>query len=210
MDILLFKALLLGLAVLFIGLCYYCPPRPSLNWKISGYKKPNFIIILADDIGWGDLGANWGLRKDTPNLDKMAAEGMRIVELEGAMKVIESNFLLLQDTMLHHPTQMAVRCLFEYLQSGRAHHLFRQLVPLLYCSDSEEAFPDVQPESGLSQFELIILCPTFWYQQEEILTFLFVTAYEIPNVNQLSMERVDILACYRSQEKRKMEKDFKL
>ncbi|KAF7247667.1 Protein TOPAZ1 [Varanus komodoensis] len=53
---------------------------------------------------------------------------------------------------------------------GRAHHFSRQLVPLLYCFDSEEAFSDVQPESGLSQLELIIPCPTLWHQQEEILT----------------------------------------
>ena len=40
-------------------------------------QKPNFVIILADDMGWGDLGANWAGTKDTANLDKMAAEGMR-------------------------------------------------------------------------------------------------------------------------------------
>ena len=42
-------------------------------------RKPNFIIILADDIGWGDLGANMeGVRKtQTPNLDLMAEQGMR-------------------------------------------------------------------------------------------------------------------------------------
>ncbi|KAF7254511.1 Copine-5 [Varanus komodoensis] len=34
-------------------------------------------------------------------------------------------------------------------------------------------------ESGLSQLDLIILCPAIWHQQEEILTFLFVTAFEV-------------------------------
>ncbi|XP_038633279.1 arylsulfatase G-like isoform X5 [Scyliorhinus canicula] len=46
--------------------------------------KPNFIIILADDIGWGDLGANWPLTKETPNLDKMAKEGMRFEDFHAA------------------------------------------------------------------------------------------------------------------------------
>ncbi|XP_072846889.2 arylsulfatase G isoform X3 [Pogona vitticeps] len=55
-----------------------------LDVKRSAYKKPNFIIILADDIGWGDLGANWNLRNDTPNLDKMAMEGMRFVDFHSA------------------------------------------------------------------------------------------------------------------------------
>ncbi|KAF7252087.1 Serine/threonine-protein kinase VRK1 [Varanus komodoensis] len=44
---------------------------------------------------------------------------------------------------------------------------------------SAEAFPDVQSESGLSQLELIIPCPTLWHQPEGILTFLFVTAFEM-------------------------------
>ncbi|KAF7247635.1 Inversin [Varanus komodoensis] len=43
---------------------------------------------------------------------------------------------------------------------------------------NEEAFPDVQPESGLPQLEWIIPCPTFWHQQEEILTLFFVTDFE--------------------------------
>lgn len=39
--------------------------------------KPNFIVILADDLGWGDLGANWAETKETPHLDELAAEGTR-------------------------------------------------------------------------------------------------------------------------------------
>ncbi|KAF7253975.1 UDP-N-acetylglucosamine/UDP-glucose/GDP-mannose transporter [Varanus komodoensis] len=39
---------------------------------------------------------------------------------------------------------------------------------------------DVQKlESGLLQHEWIIPCPTVWYQQEKILTFLFVSAFEV-------------------------------
>nr|XP_036853164.1 arylsulfatase G isoform X3 [Manis javanica] len=38
----------------------------------------------GDDMGWGDLGANWAETKDTANLDKMAAEGMRFVDFHAA------------------------------------------------------------------------------------------------------------------------------
>lgn len=76
MEILLIKSLLLMLVICFSGLFYYHSSLSSSDGRLS-HKKPNFIIILADDIGWGDLGANWGMRKDTPNLDRMAAEGMR-------------------------------------------------------------------------------------------------------------------------------------
>ena len=39
--------------------------------------KPNVVIILADDLGYGDLGCYGGKRIRTPNLDRLAAEGMR-------------------------------------------------------------------------------------------------------------------------------------
>ncbi|KAL2088478.1 hypothetical protein ACEWY4_015377 [Coilia grayii] len=37
---------------------------------------PNIIIMLMDDMGWGDLGVFGQPSKETPNLDRMAAEGM--------------------------------------------------------------------------------------------------------------------------------------
>lgn len=77
MEFLLLKSVLLMLVSCFSGLFYYHLSGLFLNDRRLSYKKPNFIIILADDIGWGDLGANWGMRQDTPNLDRMAAEGMR-------------------------------------------------------------------------------------------------------------------------------------
>ncbi|NXM20662.1 ARSG Arylsulfatase, partial [Ploceus nigricollis] len=47
-------------------------------------RKPNFIVILADDVGWGDLGANWAQTKETPHLDQLAAEGTRFVDFHSA------------------------------------------------------------------------------------------------------------------------------
>ncbi|CAG5131024.1 unnamed protein product [Candidula unifasciata] len=38
--------------------------------------KPNFVILIMDDMGWGDLGIFGEPNKETPNLDKMAAEGI--------------------------------------------------------------------------------------------------------------------------------------
>ncbi|XP_028843892.1 arylsulfatase G isoform X2 [Denticeps clupeoides] len=44
--------------------------------------RPNFIIILADDIGWGDLGSNWerAAPSNTPHLDQLALEGKRFTD----------------------------------------------------------------------------------------------------------------------------------
>lgn len=43
----------------------------------SAQKRPNFIIIYVDDLGYGDVGMNGNPNIRTPNLDRMALEGMR-------------------------------------------------------------------------------------------------------------------------------------
>jgi arylsulfatase A len=42
-------------------------------------RKPNIVFILADDLGFGDVGAFGQKKIRTPNLDRMAAEGMRLM-----------------------------------------------------------------------------------------------------------------------------------
>ncbi|XP_023391421.1 arylsulfatase G [Pteropus vampyrus] len=80
MTWLFLKALLVGVS--FLG-CFYPLVDFYFNGETRG-QKPNFVIILADDMGWGDLGANWAETKDTANLDKMAAEGMRFMDFHAA------------------------------------------------------------------------------------------------------------------------------
>ncbi|MBE0540199.1 MAG: arylsulfatase [Verrucomicrobia bacterium] len=46
----------------------------------SAATKPNVIFILADDLGYGDLGCFGQTRIKTPNLDRLAAEGMRFTQ----------------------------------------------------------------------------------------------------------------------------------
>lgn len=50
-------------------------------------KKPNIIIILADDLGYGDLACYGHPTIRTPNLDRMAQEGMRFTDFYSAGEV---------------------------------------------------------------------------------------------------------------------------
>lgn len=40
-------------------------------------EKPNVIVIMADDLGYGDISANGATALQTPNIDRLAAEGLR-------------------------------------------------------------------------------------------------------------------------------------
>jgi arylsulfatase A-like enzyme len=43
-------------------------------------RHPNIVFILADDLGYGDLGCYGQKQIQTPNIDRMAAEGMRFTQ----------------------------------------------------------------------------------------------------------------------------------
>ncbi len=47
------------------------PPAP---------RRPSIIVIMADDLGYGDLGCYGQTRIKTPNLDRLAAEGIRFTD----------------------------------------------------------------------------------------------------------------------------------
>ena len=48
------------------------PPK-----KIPDHRLPNIVLILADDMGYGDLNCYGATRYSTPNLDRLAAGGVR-------------------------------------------------------------------------------------------------------------------------------------
>lgn len=50
------------------------------NKSTGKTPRPNIIYIFADDLGYGDVGFNGQQKIKTPNLDKMAKEGMRFTQ----------------------------------------------------------------------------------------------------------------------------------
>ncbi|MFP4028157.1 MAG: sulfatase [Candidatus Brocadiia bacterium] len=50
-------------------------------------SKPNFLFILIDDLGWKDLGCYGSSFYETPNLDRLASEGMRFTDAYAACPV---------------------------------------------------------------------------------------------------------------------------
>ncbi|XP_065826455.1 arylsulfatase G-like [Oscarella lobularis] len=50
-------------------------------------SRPNFVLLFADDFGWGDVGANWAETKETPNIDRLAASGIRFTDFHAGASV---------------------------------------------------------------------------------------------------------------------------
>ena len=42
---------------------------------------PNIVFILTDDLGWSDLGCYGSAWQNTPNLDKLAGQGMHLTDM---------------------------------------------------------------------------------------------------------------------------------
>lgn len=87
--------------------------------------RPNIILIMADDLGFSDLGC-YGSEIQTPNLDRLAAEGMRFTQFYNCALCGPSRAALMTG---QHPHQVGItewtgllndRCvtLFELLQRG--------------------------------------------------------------------------------------------
>lgn len=79
---------------------------------------PNIVFILADDVGYGDLGCYGGRHVPTPNLDRLATEGRRFTDAHSAAAVCTpSRYALLTG---EYP--------FRRDLWGPAHHTSRLLV----------------------------------------------------------------------------------
>jgi arylsulfatase A-like enzyme len=81
------RAVFIGAALTsLLASCGGSPPAPTPVAAVPSPSPtpppgpPNVIIILADDMGYGDLGSYGAKLIKTPNLDRMAAEGVRMTD----------------------------------------------------------------------------------------------------------------------------------
>ncbi|RUP05642.1 MAG: arylsulfatase [Mycobacterium sp.] len=63
-------------------------------------KRPNFLVIVADDLGFSDIGAFGGEIK-TPNLDRLAYQGVRFTDFHSAPACSPTRAMLLTGTDHH-------------------------------------------------------------------------------------------------------------
>ena len=58
-------------------LCFLLLAGLLSSHVLSAAEKPNIIVIMADDMGYGDLSCYGATRVKTPNIDRLASEGQR-------------------------------------------------------------------------------------------------------------------------------------
>src|SRR3954453_23586350 len=66
------------LGVLFTTAFISAPRAPGAE------PKPNVVVIFIDDLGYADIGPFGATKQKTPNLDRMAAEGMKLTSFYAA------------------------------------------------------------------------------------------------------------------------------
>ena len=62
--------------------------------------RPNFLLVMADDMGWTDIGS-FGGEIDTPNLDALAAEGVKFTNFHVSVSCSPTRSMLLTGTDNH-------------------------------------------------------------------------------------------------------------
>lgn len=66
---------ILALFATLLSGCAFTPPAEPLAEQ--GVRRPNIVLILVDDVGWGDVSYH-GSEIQTPNIDALAASGVKL------------------------------------------------------------------------------------------------------------------------------------
>ena len=87
----------LGIVGLITVSCFACSPVAKVD---TGSSRPNILVIVADDMGFSDLGS-FGGEIETPNLDGLANAGVRFSSFYTAPTCSPTRAMLLSGTDHH-------------------------------------------------------------------------------------------------------------
>lgn len=81
-----------------------CAMQPAAAPAPAPAARPDILLIVADDLGWSDMGA-WGGEIETPNLDALANRGLRLTNFHTAPTCSPTRAMLLTGVD-HHRSGM--------------------------------------------------------------------------------------------------------
>ncbi len=76
----LYQALVPCLSLLLLSGCRSAGESAKSKSAQRSQRKPNIIYILADDLGYGELGCYGQTKIETPNIDRLRSEGMKFTQ----------------------------------------------------------------------------------------------------------------------------------
>ncbi len=88
-----------------------------LCFSASAQQKPNVIFILADDLGYGDLGCYGQTKIETPNIDRLAKRGIRFTQFYAGTSVCAPSRASLMTGL--HTGHTPIRGNFEIKPEGQ-------------------------------------------------------------------------------------------
>jgi len=96
-----------------------------LSGSLRAAERPNFLVILCDDLGYGDLGCFGHPSIKTPHLDELAKQGLRLTDCYSAAPVCSSSRsgLLTGRT----PSRIGV---YDWIPAGHPMHLAQSEVTI--------------------------------------------------------------------------------
>lgn len=81
----------LGIGSLFLILVFIFSVENSFAYSVDGKGKPNIVFLYADDLGFSDLACYGNQFHQTPNLDKLAEEGLRFTNAYAAAPICSAS-----------------------------------------------------------------------------------------------------------------------
>ncbi len=92
--------MLLRLVMPLLGIFLWLFTSAASGAPLPGEKPPNILLIMADDLGYADLGS-YGSDIETPNIDALAARGMLFTQFHTAPMCAPTRAMLLSGNNNH-------------------------------------------------------------------------------------------------------------
>lgn len=89
----------LAVTILFFALCFN-PYATRADTNSEAAERPNIVILFCDDLGWSDVGC-YGSEIETPNIDNLAAKGLRFTQAYNTCRCCPSRASLLTGLWSH-------------------------------------------------------------------------------------------------------------
>jgi arylsulfatase A-like enzyme len=126
----------------FVGGCFN-------KWAAKEKRPVNFLFILVDDLGWRDLGCYGSSFYETPNIDRLAAQGMKFTNAYAASPVCSPTRASIQSGK--YPARMGINFI---LDDGLVSPIYKLRAP--HCETemklSEVTFAEVLKKQGYKTF----------------------------------------------------------